>query len=131
MPLKLSISLSRKVGEANYGSRGATVGLEMEADASLVHRPEEFNDQIAHLFWLARESVNRELTGQGGRTGNHSRNGVPVSHETTERPATINQTRAIHAIANRLETRSGRPATGSIWRRPPGRLVAAASQPAD
>ena len=32
MPLKLSIASSRKVGEPNYGSRGATVGLEMEVD---------------------------------------------------------------------------------------------------
>jgi hypothetical protein len=36
MPLKLSISLSRKVGKANYGSRGANVGLKLETEASLV-----------------------------------------------------------------------------------------------
>ena len=101
MPLKLSISLSRKVGEANYGSRGATVGLEMEAEASLVHRPDEFYEQIAHLFQLARESVDRELTRQPARAGNGAaRNGRSHGRDRLARAATPNQIRAIHAIAS-------------------------------
>lgn len=39
MPLKLNIALSRKIGDRNYGSRGATVGLEMEVDSSLLDQP--------------------------------------------------------------------------------------------
>ena len=100
MPLKLNISLSRKVGEANYGSRGATVGLEMEAETSLVHQPDQFYDQIAHLFWLARESVDRELARLPAPTGNGtSRNGTASRHARVLRAATPNQVRALHAIA--------------------------------
>ena len=34
--LKLNIGLSRKVGEANFGSRGASVNLELEVESGLV-----------------------------------------------------------------------------------------------
>ena len=50
----------------------------MEVDSSLVDQPRELHERIARLFRLAKESVDRELT----------------------RPATANQVRAIHAIAN-------------------------------
>ena len=39
MPLKLNVGLNRKVGEQNYGSRGASVNVEMELESSLVGEP--------------------------------------------------------------------------------------------
>jgi hypothetical protein len=36
MPLKLNVGLSRKIGEENYGSRGASVNLELELDAGCI-----------------------------------------------------------------------------------------------
>ena len=41
MPMTLNVGLSRKVGEPNYGSRGASVNLELELDNSLVEQPEQ------------------------------------------------------------------------------------------
>jgi hypothetical protein len=103
MPLKLSIAMSRKVGEANYGSRGATVGLEMEVDSSLVDQPPQLHERIADLFRLATESVNRELAAGGAMEASHAAtNGAAGGYELPVRPATANQIRAIHAIANRL-----------------------------
>jgi hypothetical protein len=97
MPLKLSIGMSRKMGEPNYGSRGATVGLEMEVDSGLVDQPRELHARIARLFRLAKASVDREL---GGRVdGSHTiQNGV--AGPARVRRATSNQIRAIHAIAS-------------------------------
>src|SRR6476660_1589059 len=93
MPLKLSIASSRKIGEPNYGSRGATVGLEMEVDSSLVDHPRQLHERVRRLFRLAKQSVDLEL-------------GRPRSVETRiseaeagTRPATHRQIRAIQAIA--------------------------------
>lgn len=98
MPLKLSIGMSRKVGEPNFGSRGATVGLEMEVDSGIVDQPRELHARIAGLFRLAKASVDRELDSDSAmevpHTQAHVANGVdPI------RMATANQIRAIYAIA--------------------------------
>jgi hypothetical protein len=92
MPLKLNIGMSRKVGEPNYGSRGATVGLEMEVDSSLVDQPRQLHERIARLFRLAKQSVDRELG---------SSDATEVDSDV--RPATPAQVCALHAIANRLQ----------------------------
>lgn len=61
MPLKLNVGLSRKVGEPNYGSRGATVNLELEVDSTLAAEPDRLQDRIRELFGLAKASVDEEL----------------------------------------------------------------------
>ena len=40
MPLKLNIGFSRKVGERDYGSRGASANLELELESGLVEAPD-------------------------------------------------------------------------------------------
>jgi hypothetical protein len=92
MPLKLNIAMSRKLGQPNYGSRGATVGLEMEVDSSLVDQPRQLHERIARLFRLAKQSVDRELGTMDA-----------VHPDPTVRPATLAQVRALHAIANRQQ----------------------------
>jgi hypothetical protein len=109
MPLKLNVGLSRKVGEENYGSRGASVHLELELDAGCAENPERLRDRVRHLFHLARTSVEEELhhgpatngtgsNGNGHRSGQRSGNGSRPSHV---RNATASQVRALRAIAGR------------------------------
>lgn len=95
MPFKLHIATSRKIGQPNYGSRGASVGLELEVDSSLVKEPRQLHEQIARLFRLTQQSVDQEL-------------GISESLQTASdrvcyqaRPATPAQVRALHAIAHR------------------------------
>ena len=59
--IKLNAGFSRKVGEANYSSRGASVNLELELESSLVAEPEKMSDKIRALFTLARKAVDEEL----------------------------------------------------------------------
>jgi hypothetical protein len=65
MPLKLNVGLSRKVGEANYGSRGASVNVEMELDSSVVAEPGKLQERIRQFFGVVRASLAEELNGNG------------------------------------------------------------------
>ncbi len=65
--LKLNAGFSRKVGEPNYGSRGAAVSIELELEGTLISAPEALKERIRKLFLLARDSVDAELSA-GART---------------------------------------------------------------
>jgi hypothetical protein len=109
MPLKLNVGLNRKVGEANYGSRGASVNFEVEIESSLVREPDELRSKIRYLFGLAKEAVAEELNGHGrdehesnGHNSNgHASNGNGNTRTQAGRGATASQVRAICAIAGR------------------------------
>ncbi len=82
--LKLNIGFSRKVGEANYGSRGASVNLEIEVESGLVREPDKLQAKIDYLFDLAKKSVDAQLNGNGhsepapaASTPNRNGNGMP------------------------------------------------------
>lgn len=62
--LKLNIGFNRKVGEANYGSRGASVNLEIDVDSGAVREPEKLQAKIDYLFKLAKASVDAQLNGK-------------------------------------------------------------------
>ena len=101
MPLKLNVGLSRKVGEANYSSRGASVNVELELESGLAQEPDRLQARIQQLFGMARDSVDQELhNGNGQHAANGHANGSG-SHGNAVRPATTSQVRALHAIANR------------------------------
>ena len=136
MPMKLNVGLSRKVGEPNYGSRGASVNLELELDNSLVEQPERLRDRIRQLYQLAKASVDEELHGTGqqpaannsNHDGDHNNghgggldqyrvtnqgtgngNGQrPPANGHGPRQATSSQVKAIHAIAGRNRIDVGR-----------------------
>jgi len=55
------VGFSRKVSEPNYGSRGASVHLEMELDRAALDDPERLQTEIEAIFEQARGAVEREL----------------------------------------------------------------------
>ena len=95
--LKLNVGLARKIGEANYSSRGASVNLELEVESTLVEEPRRLQERIHDLFQLAQASIDEKL--EGSRTNGHQQqNG---HRKSTARPATHSQCRALRAIADR------------------------------
>lgn len=100
MPLKLNVGLSRKVGEANYGSRGASVNVETELDSGVVQEPDKLKERIRQLFGLARSSLDEELNGKliNGRSQTNGSNGSHNQGEKPARRATKSQVNALFAI---------------------------------
>lgn len=75
MPVQINIGLNKKVGEANYGSRGASVNLEVELDSGIVDDPDRLRSQIHKLFGLARQSLDAELHGDDSNGHSDDSNG--------------------------------------------------------
>jgi len=109
MPLTLTVSQSKKIGEPNFGSKGASVTLQIEVDSSLASNPSQLQQQIRELFQQSRAAVEQELFGRDAapaepRNGSPPANGNGNGHRSNGRRATQSQVRAIHAIANRQKT---------------------------
>jgi hypothetical protein len=97
MPLKLNVGLNRKIGEANYGSRGACVNIEVEVEPSLVEKPDQLRERVRYLFQLAKASVEEELNGHGvqdtanlghngdGHASTNNTNGNGNGHQATDK----------------------------------------------
>jgi hypothetical protein len=118
VPLKTNIGVNRKVADNNFGSRGASVNLEIELDSGLIQDPERLQDRIRQVFRLAQQAVDEELSrqsefsahtpaanGYGHHNGNGRQNGNGNGHTTPHRSggrrATASQARALRAIADR------------------------------
>ena len=113
--LKLNVGASRKVTDNNYGSRGASINLELELDTSLAGDPDRLRDRIRQLFDRARTSLTEELrhgsdvvvspallpasgpTTEAADTTTTSRE--PRRSDSGQRRATPSQIKALHAIA--------------------------------
>jgi hypothetical protein len=100
MPLTLNVGFNRKVGEPNYGSRGANVNLELELDSGLVDQPERLKDRVRQLFMLAKTSVDEELAQRPAAVSNTTIHG---SQRDSTRRATASQIRALQTIADRQQ----------------------------
>jgi len=59
--IKLNCGVSRKVGEPNYGSRGASVNVEMELESTAIGNLQAMHDHVKKLFLLAKSAVDEEL----------------------------------------------------------------------
>ena len=106
MPVKLNIGLSRKVGEPHYGSRGASINLEVELDSGLLQDAAQLRERVQELYQLARQSVDEEL---------HRPAEVEVSPHSDERPVNrisghANNGHKLNLSATNGEARNGRPA---------------------
>jgi hypothetical protein len=108
MPLKLHAGLSRKVADGHYGSRGASVNIELELESSLSGEPAKLQERIRHLFGLVRTALAEELHGPGPASQAEQENSPPKpaspdgngsSRNGSPRPATPSQVKAIYAIA--------------------------------
>jgi len=121
MPVKLNIGLSRKVGEANFGSRGASVNLEVELDSGIISDQQRFQERVRALYAQARQSINAELDlpsepsaieqpvpQRNGQASAHNGNGNGSQSRQEGGSATQSQVRAIFAIArrNRLDPKN-------------------------
>jgi hypothetical protein len=98
----MNVGLNRKITDNNYGSRGASVNVELELDSGLVNEPAKLQEKIRQLFGLVRTSLVEELNGGGQpvSTGNGQQaNGNTGQKTNAPRPATQSQVKAIHAIA--------------------------------
>lgn len=110
MPTKLNVGASRKVTDENYGSRGASVNLEVELDSGLVFDPAKLQVRIRQLFDMVRLSLSEELS--AGRNGQAQRPSAPDTPPAAPGPsingrkpngaarlATAKQVKALYAIA--------------------------------
>jgi hypothetical protein len=92
MPLKTNVGVSRKVADNNYGSRGASVNLEVELDSSLIQEPERLQERIRQVFRLAQQSVDEELSRQAAQSHDNGHtaatNGSQTNADATAAPAT-------------------------------------------
>ncbi len=62
MPLKLNVGLSKKIGQSNYGSLGASCHVEVELDQSLVFDdPEGFQERVTQAYAACRQAISQEL----------------------------------------------------------------------
>ena len=107
MPAKINIGFSRKIGESNYGSRGATANLEVEIDSGTISDSQLLRDRMRSLYAMARQSVEEELglesepaqfADERPPKGNGRPNGSANRDSGT---LTSSQQRAIFAIARK------------------------------
>ena len=107
MAATVNVGFSRKVGEPNYGSRGASVQLELELDRSAIEDGERFQCEIEGIFERVRDAVDRELQRNLSASSEPQADLDECSEATKSqnggarapRLATPNQVRAIRAIA--------------------------------
>ena len=120
MSLKLNVGVSRKVGLPDFGSIGASCGLEIELDAGLLDRVDDsFERRIREAYAAAERAVGDELARLHPASASvppearphpasprleapSSRPGGPTRGRREPRPATPNQLRAIRSLAGRL-----------------------------
>lgn len=117
MTMKITVGLSRKIGQPHFGSLGASCQLDLELDPQTLRgQPQWAEMKIREAFTLCRQSIDAELAqhAQPDLQTHHSSpalNGpshwaqepsTGSSHNSSgPRPATPAQVKAIHTIASK------------------------------
>ena len=105
MPIKLNVGAARKISDEKYGSRGASVNLELELESALILDTAKLQERIRHLFGLVQQSLTEELNarrdGQVQPRASDKQPTVSNGHKQdgTTRLATPKQIKALYAIA--------------------------------
>ena len=120
MPLKLNVGYSKKIGQPDYGSLGASCNIEVELDQSLVFQDlDGLHEKVKLVFVACKQAVHDELyrnehgqhdeachqngrsnQNSNGSNGNGRGNGP---RKINGRRATASQVRAITSISDRLQ----------------------------
>ncbi len=113
MPLKVNVGLSKKIGLPDYGSLGASVHVEYEADSTLLHSDlDGFHRQVSNAFVACKQAVQDELArhhasesaaSPHGSGHNANGNGRGNGRSAPARRATVSQVRAINSISDKLQ----------------------------
>ncbi len=65
MPLTLNVGISKKIGQPDFGSVGATCNVSVELDAALLTRePDAFQRHVRNAYAACSQAVNDELARQ-------------------------------------------------------------------
>ncbi len=117
MNMKINVGLSRKIGQPNFGSLGASCHVDLELDIqSLREEPDRVRAKIREAFALCKQSVDAELAHSDQSDGPPQHLPPPTAPSGWQqpehppasprsngaaRPATPAQVKAIHAIAGK------------------------------
>jgi hypothetical protein len=86
MPMKINLSVARKLGTPNYGSLSASCGVEFEADSGLLHNDiEGFQRHVRNAYAACRDAVLQELARQ--QSADVLTNGTSNGQAHVESPA--------------------------------------------
>ena len=102
MPAKLNVGASRKVADGRYGSRGASVNLEIELDHSLVFEPAKLHERIRQIFNFAHQALVEELKRDQPLRSSDADSATMAKPNNQPRFATAAQVKAICGIAKQL-----------------------------
>ncbi len=119
MTIKINVGLSRKVGQPNFGSLGASCHVDIELDAQAIRdEPERLRAKVREAFAVCKQSVDAELASSSQSDEPSHGFAPPISGPASwprqdeapaaprhgagvARPATPAQVKAIHAIAGK------------------------------